>query len=97
MRKSIIVALALALSAAVASTGAARAEPAVSAKKAAKKKHGATVHRDVVTMKRGTGGAARRSTTIPSGSLVEPNPALQTNPPAAPGTLVRPSGAGRSL
>lgn len=95
MRKSIIVALAVTLSAAFVAAGAARAEPAtMSVKKTGKKKH-ATVHRDMVTMKRGTGSTARRRTTIPSGSLVEPRPTLQTNPPAAIGTP-RPGGAGRS-
>jgi hypothetical protein len=97
MRKSIIVALTLVLSAAIATADAARAEPAtVSVKKTVKKKHGATIHRDMVTMKRGTGSTVRRRTTIPSGSLVEPKPILQTNPPAALGTPARPSGAGRS-
>ena len=96
MRKSIIVAWALALSAAIAAADAACAEPATtSVNKTAKKKH-ATVHRDMVTMKRGTGGAARHRATIPSGSLVEPKPTLQTNPPAALGTPARPGGAGRS-
>jgi hypothetical protein len=96
MRKSIVAALALALTATVAAVGAARAEPAtIGVKKTVKKKH-ATVHRDMVTMKRGTGSTARRRTTIPSGSLVEPKPTLQTNPPAALGTPARPGGAGAS-
>jgi hypothetical protein len=97
MRKSIIVALKLVLSAAIAVAAPAQAEPAATGiKKTVKKKHGAPVHRDMVTMKRGTGSTARRRTTIPSSSLVEPRPTLQTNPPAAMGTPVRPSGAGRS-